>query len=63
MFCGLGDRHRDVDQTSAILLAKVAGGGGGKGGNSVKARASIKMREIDPSHVKETNLTCSVVIN
>ena len=24
---------------------------------------SIKMREIDPSHVKETRFTCSLVIN
>ena len=28
-----------------------------------KGTASIKMREIDPSHVKETSFTCSVVIN
>ena len=28
-----------------------------------RATASIKMREIDPSHVKETSFTCSLVIN
>ena len=30
---------------------------------SLKGTASIKMREIDPSHVKETCFTCSLVIN
>ena len=28
-----------------------------------KGTASIKMHEIDPSHVKETSFTCSLVIN
>ena len=31
------------------------------GESSVKGTASIKMREIDPSHVKETSFTCSLV--
>ena len=29
----------------------------------IKGTASIKMREIDPSHVKEISFTCSLVIN
>ena len=29
----------------------------------VKVTGSIKMREIDPSHVKETSFACSLVIN
>ena len=28
-----------------------------------KGTASIKMREINPSHKKETSFTCSLVIN
>ena len=30
---------------------------------SVKGTASIKMREIDPYHVKQISFTCSLVIN
>ena len=30
---------------------------------NVKGTASITRREIDPSHVKETSFTCSLVIN
>ena len=30
---------------------------------SFKGTASIKMCEIDPSHVKETSFTCSLVIH
>ena len=35
------------------------------GGQRVKGTASIKnkMHEIDPSHVKETSFTCSLVMN
>ena len=29
----------------------------------IKGTASIKMRETDPSHVKETSFSCSLVIN
>ena len=32
-------------------------------GHHPKGTASIKMREVDPSHVKETSCTCSLVIN
>ena len=30
---------------------------------NIKGTASIKMRAIDPSHVKESSFTCSLVIN
>ena len=31
--------------------------------SQIKGTVSIKMHEIDPSHVKKTSFTCSLVIN